>query len=86
MEKKSQFMRWFCFSRFLEGLSDEQLEEIALVNTRARFPQWPGARSANGSSLLQPLILVMPPTHFEYLFNKFDHHSCEEPNTKPHLV
>jgi hypothetical protein len=30
MEKKSQFMRWFCFSRFLEGLSDEQLEEIAL--------------------------------------------------------
>ena len=22
----------------------------------------------------------------EYLFNKFDHHSCEEPRSKPHLV
>jgi len=22
----------------------------------------------------------------EYLFNKFDHHSCEGPRTKPHLV
>ena len=29
IEKEAQFWRWFNFSRFLEGLSDEQLEEIA---------------------------------------------------------
>jgi hypothetical protein len=35
VEKEALFRRWFYFSRFLEGLSDGQIEEIAL---HWRFP------------------------------------------------
>ena len=35
VEKEAMFRRWFYFSRFLEGLSEEQIEEIALY---WRFP------------------------------------------------
>ena len=35
VEKEAMFRRWFYFSRFLEGLSDGQMEEIAL---HWRFP------------------------------------------------
>jgi hypothetical protein len=36
IEKEAQFRRWFDFSRLLERLTDEQLEEIALD---WRFPE-----------------------------------------------
>jgi hypothetical protein len=36
LEKKALFWQWFHFSRFLEGLSHEQIEEIAL---NWRFPE-----------------------------------------------
>jgi hypothetical protein len=36
LEKEYQFQRWFMFSRFLEGLTDEQLEDIELY---WRFPE-----------------------------------------------
>ena len=36
IEREAQFRRWFEFSRLLEGLSDEQLDEIALD---WRFPE-----------------------------------------------
>ena len=36
LEKERQFQRWFMFSRFLEGLTDEQLEDIELY---WRFPE-----------------------------------------------
>jgi hypothetical protein len=35
LEKEALFWRWFYFSRFLEGLSEEQIEEVAL---HWRFP------------------------------------------------
>ena len=35
VEKEAMFRRWFYFSSFLEGLSDGQIEEIAL---HWRFP------------------------------------------------
>ena len=36
LEKERQFQRWFMFSRFLEGLTDEQLEDIEIY---WRFPE-----------------------------------------------
>jgi hypothetical protein len=36
LEKERQFQRWFIFSRFIEGLTDEQLEDIAID---WRFPE-----------------------------------------------
>ena len=36
LEKERQFQRWFMFSRFIEGLTDEQLEDIELY---WRFPE-----------------------------------------------
>ena len=36
LEKERQFQRWLMFERFLEGLTDEQLEDIALY---WRFPE-----------------------------------------------
>jgi hypothetical protein len=36
LEKGQQFRRWLSFSRFLEGLTDQQLEEVAL---HWRFPE-----------------------------------------------
>jgi hypothetical protein len=36
LEKEQQFRTWLDFERFLEGLSDEQLEEIAIF---WRFPE-----------------------------------------------
>jgi hypothetical protein len=35
LEKEALFWRWFYFSRFLESLSEEQIEEVAL---HWRFP------------------------------------------------
>ena len=35
LEQKAQFTLWFHFSRFLEALTDEQIEEIAI---NWRFP------------------------------------------------
>ena len=35
VEKEAMFRRWFYFSRFLEGLSEEQIAEIAI---HWRFP------------------------------------------------
>ena len=36
LEKAARFTRWFQFSRFLEGLTDKELEEIAI---HWRFPE-----------------------------------------------
>ena len=36
LEKERQFQRWLRFSRFTEGLTDEQLEDIAIY---WRFPE-----------------------------------------------
>jgi hypothetical protein len=36
LEKEQQFRTWLDFERFLEGLSDEQVEEIAVY---WRFPE-----------------------------------------------
>src|SRR5216683_7375525 len=36
LEKERQFQRWFMGSRFAEGLTDEQLEDIAIY---CRFPE-----------------------------------------------
>jgi len=36
LEKEREFQRWFMFSRFIEGLTDEQLEDIELY---WRFPE-----------------------------------------------
>ena len=35
LEREQQLIRWVIFSRFLEGLSDEQLKDLAV---RWRFP------------------------------------------------
>jgi hypothetical protein len=42
LEKEQQFRTWLDFERFLEGLSDEQLEEIAIF--------WRFRRSVYGHS------------------------------------
>jgi hypothetical protein len=36
LEKEQQFRTWFAFTRFLEGLSDEQVEDLAIY---LRFPE-----------------------------------------------
>ena len=36
LEKERQFQRWLMFERFIEGLTDEQLEDIAIY---WRFPE-----------------------------------------------
>ena len=37
LEKEKNFQRWFHFERFLESLTEKQLEDIAIY---WRFPNW----------------------------------------------
>ena len=52
LEKERQFQRWFMFSRFIEGLTDEQLEDIAIY---WRFPEPLPEPLARGASSLDSL-------------------------------
>jgi hypothetical protein len=52
LEKEQQFRTWLDFERFLEGLSDEHLEEIAIF---WRIPEPLPAPLAMGASRLNGL-------------------------------
>ena len=52
LEKERQFQRWFMFSRFLEGLTDEQLEDIEIYG---RLPEPLPEPLARGASSLDSL-------------------------------
>ena len=49
LEKECQFQRWLMFERFLEGLTDEQLEDIEIY---WRFPEPLPEALARGASRL----------------------------------
>ena len=52
LEKERQFQRWLMFSRFAEGLTDEQIEDIAIY---WRFPEPLPEALPRGASRLDSL-------------------------------